>query len=199
MTETCAPWMPLTVNHDQSRHPIGLMRQVGMSIEVQLLEPLTREQVFQIFGGAGFTVRETVGDKIKRLDILEFSLCPTAPLRRWTEECRWPAGTFKDFHADDGPTVADCASKLSSVSPSWQPIETAPKDETPIIIGFNAAGTWIVHAAWWRDGAALQAMGLDFTPDDTGWWSYVSGSVSQEQLDGHRTPTHWIELPDLPK
>lgn len=83
-------------------------------------------------------------------------------------------------------------------STPWQPIETAPMDETPIIVGFDAASVWVVHVAWWRDGAALQAQGLDFTPADTGWWSYVRGSVTQEKLDGFRTPTHWIELPDVP-
>lgn len=71
-----APWIPVLINHDHSRDPIGLMRQVGACIEVELSEPLTREQVFQIFGDAGFAVRETVDDKIKRFDILEFSLCP---------------------------------------------------------------------------------------------------------------------------
>lgn len=78
MSDTPTPWIPVTVNHDHSREPIGLLRQVGASIEVELVDALTHEQVFQIFGGAGLVVRETVDDKIKRFEILEFSLCPTA-------------------------------------------------------------------------------------------------------------------------
>jgi hypothetical protein len=78
----------------------------------------------------------------------------------------------------------------------WQPIKTAPKDGTKIIVGFDAASVWVVHVAWWDDG--LRGVNDIADPDDIGWWSYVRGSVTQEQLDGFRTPTHWIELPDVP-
>lgn len=81
----------------------------------------------------------------------------------------------------------------------WQPIETAPKDGTEIIVGFDFATVWIVHLAFWRDGAELEAQGVgDWRSEDTGWWSYVLGSVTQEQLDGSRTPTHWMPCPRIP-
>lgn len=72
------PWMGIALNHDFSSNSIGRMRQVGLHIQVELFEPLTREQIFQIFGGAGISVHEIVGDKIKRFDILEFSYCPSS-------------------------------------------------------------------------------------------------------------------------
>lgn len=72
------PWMGIALNHDFSSNSIGRMRQVGLHIQVELFEPLTREQIFQIFGGAGISAHEIVGDKIKRFDILEFSFCPAA-------------------------------------------------------------------------------------------------------------------------
>lgn len=77
-SESARPWMGIALNHDFSSNSIGRMRQVGLHIQVELFEPLTREQIFQIFGGAGISVREIVGDKIKRFDILEFSFCPAA-------------------------------------------------------------------------------------------------------------------------
>jgi len=76
---------------------------------------------------------------------------------------------------------------------TWQPIDTAPMDGTDIIVGFDCATVWIVHVAWWRNGDEFGA-----TPEDRGWWSYVRGSVAQEQLDGYRTPTHWMPLPEPP-
>jgi hypothetical protein len=80
---------------------------------------------------------------------------------------------------------------------TWQPIETAPKDGTDIIVGYDFATVWIVHAAFWRQvDDNLRA--LDWTDEDTGWWSYINGSVTQEQLDGPRAPTHWMPLPDPP-
>lgn len=95
--------------------------------------------------------------------------------------------------------MIDLWTRFKGGATGWLPIETAPRDETPIIVGFDCASVWIVRKAWWRDGAALQSIGLDFTAADTGWWSYTRGSVTQEQLDGWRAPTHWIPMPDLPK
>lgn len=81
----------------------------------------------------------------------------------------------------------------------WQPIETAPKNEEErILVLLNMASVWVVHMAWWRDGAVLQKFGLNFTEEDTGWWTYPIGSVTQEQLDGYRTPLYWMPLETLP-
>lgn len=68
---------------------------------------------------------------------------------------------------------------------SWQPIETAPKDGTDVIVGFDLASVWIIHLAW-------------FNKDTSSWWSYTRGSVTQEELEGCRTPTHWIPHPPRP-
>jgi len=54
----------------------------------------------------------------------------------------------------------------------WQPISTAPRDGTSILIYEADDGTGIVRVARWRD---------DTIP--TGW----SGS--------ERTPSHWLPLP----
>jgi hypothetical protein len=77
----------------------------------------------------------------------------------------------------------------------WLPIESAPKDGTDIIVGFDVTTVWIVHVAWYIDGS--ESSGAD-TPDDIGWWSYVRHSVTQEKLEGIYEPTHWMPLPEPP-
>lgn len=76
-----------------------------------------------------------------------------------------------------------------------QPIETAPKDGTDILVFAEVATVWVAHIAWWRG----KDEDLGFGDEDVGWWSYTRGSVSQELLDSFQAPTHWMPLPDLPK
>jgi hypothetical protein len=84
---------------------------------------------------------------------------------------------------------------MSWIMSEWQPIESAPKDGTDIIVGFDFATVWIVHVAWYRNEGIEN--GCE-SPEDVGWWSYVRHSVTQEKLEGHYTPTHWIRLPKVP-
>jgi hypothetical protein len=76
----------------------------------------------------------------------------------------------------------------------WQPIETAPKDGTEVILGWDMASVWIVRNGWFHDGNDWRGFDLD----DVGWWSYRH-SVTQEKLEGYDTPTHWMPLPEPPK
>lgn len=78
-------WMYIAVNHDLSGRSIGKMRQVGVRIQVELYEPMTDVEIFQIFGGAGVLATELVDDGkllaeparflCKKFEILEFSFC----------------------------------------------------------------------------------------------------------------------------
>lgn len=80
----------------------------------------------------------------------------------------------------------------------WQPIETAPKDGTEIIVGMDMATVWVVHVAFWvQVDEDMKLMG-DWSDSDTGWWSYIRGSVTQEKLEGIYEPTHWMPLPKPP-
>jgi hypothetical protein len=76
----------------------------------------------------------------------------------------------------------------------WQPIETAPKDGTDIIVMYVHISTQIVHAAFWLE----YQEGLD-NPDDEGWWTYDWSEVSRVKMSGDWTPTHWMPLPALPE
>lgn len=79
MVCTSNPWMYISVNHDRSRDSIGRMRQIEYRLEVELFQPMTMEQVFQIFGSAGILMLEAGMHegmmKILKFEILEFAYC----------------------------------------------------------------------------------------------------------------------------
>ena len=86
---------------------------------------------------------------------------------------------------------------------NWQPIETAPKDRTDVLVLLNCAGVAVVHIAFWRSREEWELSGQycggwDSLEDWEGWWSYTENSVGQSKLDGSWFPTHWMPLPPLP-
>jgi hypothetical protein len=85
----------------------------------------------------------------------------------------------------------------------WQPIETAPKDETEVLVFRMDCGcTPIVHVAFYRSEEQWDNCppgGWASKEEYVGWWSYVRNSISQEKLDDCYTPTHWMPLPLPPK
>jgi hypothetical protein len=82
--------------------------------------------------------------------------------------------------------------RLNSQS-GWQPIETAPRDGTHILLGVDIATVWIV-----RNGRYDKCEhSTPYDPNDEGWWCYRH-SVTQEKLEGIYEPTHWMPMPDEP-
>lgn len=69
----------------------------------------------------------------------------------------------------------------------WQPIETAPKDGTRILI-FQGGLEWSreVQIGWWDSGGTR-----------SGWSasSYEDGHILNEK----QAPTHWMPLPSPPE
>ena len=67
----------------------------------------------------------------------------------------------------------------------WQPIETAPRDGTPIL-GYAGGEYAVVEYAvveWVQ-------------PDNSGYWTLcVCGKYAE---DGEWWPTHWMPVPDPP-
>lgn len=61
----------------------------------------------------------------------------------------------------------------------WQPIETAPKDWTHVLLAFGSS----VAEGYWLEGADL--------------WLYANTSIDDESciIDD---PTHWMPLPAPP-
>jgi hypothetical protein len=83
---------------------------------------------------------------------------------------------------------------------TWQPIETAPRDGTEVIVWCEFAATEFVHIAWYRSADDFHANMFPIEgeriEDYVGWWSYVTNSVGQEKLTGHKEPKAWMPLPE---
>jgi hypothetical protein len=62
----------------------------------------------------------------------------------------------------------------------WQPIQSAPKDGTYILLTAFVINRWRVGEGRWFDD--------EDHPDDPGLWSNF----------GHWEPTHWAPMPDPP-
>lgn len=83
----------------------------------------------------------------------------------------------------------------------WQPIETAPRDGSEIIVLINSACVPIVRSAWRDDGfdgySVEDAADIGLARNDSvvGWWSYRH-SVTQEMLAGYDYPIAWMPSPD---
>ena len=87
----------------------------------------------------------------------------------------------------------------------WQPIETAPKDGTPILLGRKAADEddWgISTLGWWQDS---EPDGVDCMGSDAGFIDYQVNNFFPGRSFGaekHRyresQPTHWMPLPEPP-
>lgn len=76
----------------------------------------------------------------------------------------------------------------------WQPIETAPKDGTEILILRNTVNVPIANIAFWAD-AEEDDGDPHFRPAPAGWWSYSENSVACNLLNGYDEPQFWIPLP----
>lgn len=70
----------------------------------------------------------------------------------------------------------------------WRPIETAPKDGTPMLLGAYGHNSWV---GYWCG---------DKTDTRTGMTAWVDGSRDRDELlYTIDWPTHWMPLPAPPK
>jgi hypothetical protein len=74
--------------------------------------------------------------------------------------------------------------------PDWQPIETAPKDGTPVVLFTHPTENPVV--GYWID---LQMYDFPFTGWTTGW---KTSSGYNADWDEVYNPTHWLPLLPLP-
>jgi hypothetical protein len=71
---------------------------------------------------------------------------------------------------------------------AWQPIETAPKDGTPVLVarvGGNWSDEWPEIASWMKDG---------YGP---GYWTNGAHD-GYGDAEPPLEPTHWMPLPAMP-
>lgn len=101
--------------------------------------------------------------------------------REYPDEGKWHSEAIAEWNRRAAPPPRQPL--------TWQPIETAPKNGTDILVMYMHIDTQIVHNGFW--------MGEDDTDeeDDIGWWSYEHSEVSRIKLDDWMEPTHWLPLP----
>lgn len=88
----------------------------------------------------------------------------------------------------------------------WQPIDTAPKDGSCILVCAELDGEYIVEPTigWWEGPKVAGARQPAFNP---GWFSESDDFMpTPASLDGWGrakvygcAPTHWMPLPEPPK
>lgn len=101
----------------------------------------------------------------------------------------------------------DCkrAAQQAEAVPQWQPIETAPKDETPIILGYAPDGDdadYVGQGRWHEedhDGPDNMGHDAGFMDDRFEFFRCArSFGASAYQHKGTQ-PTHWMPLPAAPQ
>lgn len=102
-------------------------------------------------------------------------------------------GETRMDHADTcGPAAVE---KVNRAFGQWQPISTAPKDGTVVLLGDTkfpdevVAGYWGLASAAWGDGADTEFP----------WVMLESGNGINHLMSGHHGPTHWMPLPPAPQ
>ena len=124
------------------------------------------------------------------MDVIHGQDCPVDAAERWLRK-------HYRQHAEAASPVRGAVDP-----PGWQPIETAPRNSSRILIycpsdfpDAHAART--VFEAWWR-------LPYEGAPPDQCWWCY-DGNSTMLSADVHRTlkgapigATHWMPLPDPP-
>jgi hypothetical protein len=86
----------------------------------------------------------------------------------------------------------------ADVGDGWQPIGTAPKDGTPILLASPVGNETRISVGFWD---AEFALGWDEAAERSSWRSaWTDGTVAsfsyEEYTELH--PTHWRPLPDPP-
>jgi hypothetical protein len=84
----------------------------------------------------------------------------------------------------------------------WEPIETAPKDGSEILVWRKDCGILLARWAAASDFMTTAEMEREATGDDE-WMDepdwFCADFISGCRLDGSEAPTHWMPLPEPPK
>lgn len=88
--------------------------------------------------------------------------------------------------------IRDLASIVRAAIPAWQPIETAPKDGTKVLLADKNG--YISTARWTEE---CERGGVD-SSRDPGWKAYAIDDDSFYSCE-YINPTHWMPLPAPPE
>ena len=87
---------------------------------------------------------------------------------------------------------------MTTLSAEWQPIETAPKDGTWILLYDPTASSLIYTGCWDSKFDSKWVEEKDDFDYIGAWTSYQVGSFGYEEY-ATLSPTHWMLLPKPPK
>ena len=73
---------------------------------------------------------------------------------------------------------------------NWQPIETAPKDGTSVLVGWEGKSKMMI-AHWDKDTYEGKRR-----PTKPYWWSWDASLTAT--ISRANPPTHWMKLPSSP-
>ena len=80
--------------------------------------------------------------------------------------------------------------------PGWQPIETAPKDGTPLLLGlFNARGKWRTMRGEWVTQEYIDDYWEEPEDAEPGWYE----TAVESEILWPISPTHWQPIPAAPQ
>lgn len=108
---------------------------------------------------------------------------PTATVREIQTALGLSSPSVVQFHlkVDSKDNIIEAKDKriaeLEAALPQWQPIETAPKDNTPILVPTNAHSDGIVIVRW---------------------YTYNGLAAWRDWDEDVHFPTHWMPLPQPP-
>jgi hypothetical protein len=112
-------------------------------------------------------------------------------------------GMMEDFDKDDAPFLGMRAALAAAEAEAWQPIETAPRDGTVVLIwviskdGDNVCvpGIWDTQLETLNDSLPPEEY-----PDPGHWMIPMYGAKNGGWCDDlYREPTHWRPIPSAPK
>lgn len=93
-------------------------------------------------------------------------------------------------------TLTDYIDKLEQAAPVWQPIETAPKDGTMVVLWRDIPmkmgelfASWSSYVGYWEQ---------DGEDGDSYWVMVDIGSIGDAMNEPCNIPTHWMPLPTPP-
>ncbi len=97
---------------------------------------------------------------------------------------------------ENNTQTAGCLSRLTAELDTWQPIETAPKDGTAVLL------CWAVDADKKMIDWQKEPKTADVFVQVASWWeiedSWIVYASLVKENPLHFTPTHWMPLPKPP-
>lgn len=155
----------------------------------------------------------------------EFEERERAAFEKWAQNQHWPLNTILDedgfssgIYLDDRTIMAwtgwlararhdHAETERLREALDWQPIETAPKDMTQVLVSYICGKRRMVAHAQYTPRYTEENINSDcseyceekdnyYTPE--GWYEICAAWDDYSSMKMHYEPTHWMPLPEPP-